>query len=69
MLNSFFQNTFTLNSDKVPAFPSRSDVHLTDITVTEEMVFEKLFKLKPFKAGPDGIHPHKLEGYGVSGNL
>ena len=47
VLNSFFQGTFTLeNSDKVPAFPSKSDVCLADIIVTGEMVFEKLFKLK-----------------------
>ena len=63
VLNSFFQSTFNLkNSDKVPSFPSRSDVCLTDITGTEEMVFETLFKLKPFKApGPNGIHPYTLK--------
>ena len=32
VLNSFFQSTFTHeNTDEVPAFPSRSNVFLTDI--------------------------------------
>ena len=58
VLNSFFQSTFThKNTDEVPAFSSRSDVCITDITVTKDMVFEKLSKLKPFKSpGPDEIH-------------
>jgi len=43
VLNSFFQSTFTHeNTDEVPAFSSRSDVFLTDIIATENMVFEKL---------------------------
>ena len=34
----------------------------TDITVTEEVEFEKLLKLKSFKPpGTDGIHPYTLK--------
>ena len=63
MLNSFFQSTFTHKiNDEVPEFPSRSDACLTDITITEDVVLEKLSKLKPYKSpGPDGIHPYTLK--------
>ena len=62
VLNSFFQSTFTHeNTDKIPAFLSRSDACITDIIVTKDMVFEKISKLKPFKApGPDEIHPYTV---------
>ena len=62
MLNSFFQSTFTLEgSDGVPPLPRRSTVSLTDITITEELVFEKLFKLKSFKV--NGIHSYILKKF------
>ena len=62
VLNSFFQSIFThKNTDEILAFSSRCDVHIADITVTKDMVFEKLSKLKPFKStGQDEIHPYTL---------
>ena len=51
VLNFFFQSTFTHeNTDEIPAFLSRSNVCITDNTVTKDMVLEKLSKLKPFKS-------------------
>ena len=63
VFNSFFQSTFTHeNPDQIPAFPARCDVRLSDIIITDDMVMEKLSKLKPFKAlGPDGIHPYIIK--------
>ena len=55
-----FQSTFTReNTEEVPAFSSRTSVLLTDITITDDMVFDKLFKLK--SPGLDGIHPYTLK--------
>ena len=43
-------------------FSSRTDVLLTDINITDDTMFDKLSKLKPFKSpGPDGIHPYTLK--------
>ena len=61
--------TFTHeNTDETLAFQSRSYVCITDVTVTKDMVFEKLTKLKPFKSpGLDEIHPYTLKecSYGL----
>ena len=44
VLNFFFHSTFThQNTDEIPAFSSRSDVCIIDITVTKDIVYEKLF--------------------------
>ena len=63
-----FQSTFTHeNVEEVPAFSSRTDVLLTDITITDGMVFDKLSKLKPFKSpDPDGIHPYTIKECSIS---
>ena len=68
VFNSFFQSTFTHeNIEEVPAFSSRTDVPLTDITITDGMVFDKLSKFKPFKSpGLDGIHPYTLKECSIS---
>ena len=64
VLNSFFQSTFTQERlDEIPVFPIRSPrgIGLADINVKEEIVLDRLSKLKPFKApGPDGIHSYIL---------
>ena len=64
VLNSFFSSVFTHEDlDTVPAPPQIAvGPKLDTITITEEMVMEKLVKLMASSSpGPDGIHPRVLK--------
>ena len=59
-LNSFFCSVFTReNYEDIPTLQSiYDDTPLDDITLTEEIIKNKLLKLNPNKSpGPDGWHP------------
>ena len=59
-LNSFFCSIFTReNHDDTPILQSTpNDTPLDDITLTEEIIKNKLIKLNPNKSpGPAGWHP------------
>ena len=59
-LNSFFCSVFTReNYEDTPTLQSiYDDTPLDDITLTEEIIKNKLLKLNPNKSpGPDGWHP------------
>ena len=63
-LNSFFCSVFTReNHDDTPILQSTpNDTPLDDITLTEEIIKNKLIKLNPNKSpGPDGWHPRVLK--------
>ena len=63
-LNSFFCSVFTReNHDDTPILQSTpNDTALDDITLTEEIIKNKLIKLNPNKSpGPDGWHPRVLK--------
>ena len=63
-LNSFFCSVFTReNHNDTPILQSIHDnTPLDDITLTEEIIKNKLIKLNPNKSpGPDGWHPRVLK--------
>ncbi|ELT97204.1 hypothetical protein CAPTEDRAFT_196091 [Capitella teleta] len=60
---SEYSKVFTRKSNQLPPlFPSRTNLTLETITITEEQVRSKLLSIDPFKpAGPDNIHPIVLK--------
>jgi len=67
-LNNFFKSTFTLEEPSlIPAISSRTSETLSDINVSEELIFQKLISLNGNKApGPDALHPHFLKSCAAS---
>ena len=63
MFNRYFHSIFTMSSFNCPNFNQLSSIHpnLSDISITEEEVFQTLSSLDPSKAaGCDGIGPKLL---------
>ena len=67
-LNSFFKSTFTLEeSSHIPAISTQISETLSDINISEELIFYKLLSLNGNKApGPDALHPHFLKSCAAS---
>ena len=67
-LNNFFKSTFTLEeSSYIPAISTRISETLSDINISEELIFYKLLSLNGNKApGPDALHPHFLKSCAAS---
>jgi len=63
VLNSFFVSVFTdENKANVPVFNDRTEVKLSTVIVSEEMIKKRLIGLKVNKSsGPDGLHPRLLK--------
>jgi len=61
-LNSFFKSTLTLEEPSyVPTIPSRISKTLSNINLSEELIFSKLLLLNGNKApGPDALHPYSV---------
>jgi len=60
---TFFKPTFTTeDSNNIPTIPTRVFNTLSDITLTEDIVFRKLLSLNGTKApGADNMHPYLLK--------
>ena len=69
VLNSFFSSVFTREDlSNMPAFEDKTDVKLSEIVVSEDMICKKLENLDISKScGPDNIHPRLLKE--LSGQL
>ena len=63
VLNEFFVSVFTEeNTLNVPDFKERSNVELSHVEVTSEMLQKRLASLNVSKAaGPDQMHPRFLK--------
>ena len=63
VLNDFFTSVFTIEDTTfIPAFDSRTNKKLTEISITEKDITTRLSKLNSSKSeGPDGIHPRILK--------
>ena len=67
-LNNFFKSTFTVETaDNIPTIPTKIFDSLSDISLTEDIIFHKLLALNGNKApGPDALHPHLLKSCAAS---
>jgi len=63
VLNNFFKSTFTTEDpNNIPIIATRVFDSLSNISLSEDIVFRKLLSLNGSKApGPDNIHPHLLK--------
>ena len=63
VLNNFFQSVFTQEDPlSIPILTPTVSCSLSEVSVSEEEVYEQLSLLNPNKApGPDGIHPCLLK--------
>ena len=62
--NIYFHSAFNVPivGELLPHMDTMSEVNITDIVITAEMVAGKLEKLNKFKgSGPDNMHPHLLK--------
>ena len=62
-LNQFFHSVFTEeDKENLPTFKDKTDIFLTDITITQDDMLKALNKLNVNKSqGPDLIHPRVLK--------
>jgi len=67
-LNNYFESTFTIEEDRnIPTIPTWITETLSDINISEEAIFHKLFSLNGNKApGPDALYPHFLKSCAAS---
>ena len=63
ILQEQFSRVFTKEPEgEIPFFEQRTDIHITDVKISEEMVQKKLNELNTNKScGPDEIHPRLLK--------
>ena len=66
-LNKFFKSTFTLEDldSHIPTISTRISETLSDINISEEVIFYKLLSLNGNKA-PDALHPYFLKSCAAS---
>ena len=63
ILQNQFSSVFLKESgDNIPIFPERTKACISNMVITNEMVFDQLLSLNPNKScGPDEIHPRMLK--------
>ena len=67
-LNKYFKSMFTIEEDRhIPTIPTQFTETLSDINISEEVIFYKLLSLNGNKApGSNALHPHFLKSCAAS---